>query len=63
MLLSIQMVPTPIDTPTKDSAALMLEEIISYAHNLERVLDNLKEGIIAHDTFAAFSISIRRRKE
>ena len=28
----------------------MLEEIISYAHNLERVLDNLKEGIIAHDT-------------
>ena len=41
---------TPIDTPTKDCAALMLEEIISYAHNLERVLDNLKEGIIAHDT-------------
>ena len=39
-----------IDTPMKDSAALMLEEIISYAHNLERILDNLKEGIIAHDT-------------
>ncbi len=38
------------DTPTKDNTALMLEEIISYAHNLERVLDNLKEGIIAHDT-------------
>ncbi len=29
---------------------MLLEEIISYAHNLERVLDNLKEGIIAHDT-------------
>ncbi len=28
----------------------MLEDIISYANNLERVLDNLKEGIIAHDT-------------
>ncbi len=49
-LLTIQMAQTPIDTPTKDSTALMLEEIISYAHNLERVLDNLKEGIIAHDT-------------
>jgi PAS domain S-box-containing protein len=34
----------------KDIAVLMLEEIISYAHNLERILDNLKEGIIAHDT-------------
>jgi sigma-54 dependent transcriptional regulator, acetoin dehydrogenase operon transcriptional activator AcoR len=41
---------TQIDTPMKDSTALMLEEIISYAHNLERVLDNLKVGIIAHDT-------------
>lgn len=29
---------------------MILEEIISYVHNLERVLDNLKEGIIAHDT-------------
>jgi sigma-54 dependent transcriptional regulator, acetoin dehydrogenase operon transcriptional activator AcoR len=28
----------------------MLEDVISYANNLERVLDNLKEGIIAHDT-------------
>ena len=28
---------------------MTLEEIISYTHNLERVLDNLKEGIIAHD--------------
>ena len=44
------MAQTPIDIPTKDCAALMLEEIISYTHNLERVLDNLKEGIIAHDT-------------
>jgi PAS domain S-box-containing protein len=44
------MVLSPIVTPTKDNAALMLEEIISYVHNLERVLDNLKEGIIAHDT-------------
>lgn len=29
---------------------MTLEEIISYTHTLERVLDNLKEGIIAHDT-------------
>ncbi len=40
----------PIRTPMKENTALLLEEIISYAHNLERVLDNLKEGIIAHDT-------------
>ena len=45
------MVLAPKVTPTKDNAALMLEEIISYVHNLERVLDNLKEGIIAHDTY------------
>lgn len=28
---------------------MKLEDVISYAHNLERVLDSLKEGIIAHD--------------
>ncbi len=28
----------------------MLENIISYANNLEQVLDNIREGIIAHDT-------------
>jgi PAS domain S-box-containing protein len=29
---------------------LILEDIISYANNLEQVLDNIREGIIAHDT-------------
>ena len=29
---------------------MILEDIISYANNLEQVLDNIREGIIAHDT-------------
>ena len=28
---------------------MLTQEIIAYKDNLERVLDNLKEGIIAHD--------------
>ncbi len=33
----------------RNPSALSIERIISYADNLERVLDNLKEGVIAHD--------------
>lgn len=29
---------------------MILEDIISYANNLEHVLDNIRDGIIAHDT-------------